>query len=147
MSLLPWLANAGNPAMSPYAEGKKGTCHTDIIYARETRKGRVGTTQKLRLKAERWYNECSRDPPQWGQHKATECTGLPLLAQSKHWCSCTNKHSKTKGNADPWQVHWCKWEHWHRLMHRHVSIAILWTLKRTQMLFDVNSIKLHLTAF
>ena len=30
--LLPWLANPGNPAMSPHAEGEKkktGTCHTD----------------------------------------------------------------------------------------------------------------------
>ena len=37
MRLLPWLANPGKPAMSPQAEGKKGTHHTDIIYTVETR--------------------------------------------------------------------------------------------------------------
>jgi len=37
MRLLPWLANSGNPAMSPYAKGKKGTPHIDIIYTMEKR--------------------------------------------------------------------------------------------------------------
>ena len=38
--LPPWLANPGNPAMSPHAEGKKtGTCHIDETVER---KGRTG---------------------------------------------------------------------------------------------------------
>ena len=40
MRLLPWLANPCSPAMSPCAEGKKGTCHTDVINTEETRKSR-----------------------------------------------------------------------------------------------------------
>jgi len=35
-----WLANPCSPAMSPCAEGKKGTCHTDVINTEETRKSR-----------------------------------------------------------------------------------------------------------
>ena len=35
-----WLANPGNPAMSPYTEGNKGTCHTGILYTVESREGR-----------------------------------------------------------------------------------------------------------
>ena len=38
----PWLANPGIPAMSPHAEGKKGTCHSDTIYTVETREGGGG---------------------------------------------------------------------------------------------------------
>ena len=30
-SLLPWLANPGKPAMSPHAEGKTGTHHTEHL--------------------------------------------------------------------------------------------------------------------
>ena len=48
MRLLPWLANPGNSAMSPHAQGKKGTHHNDIIYSVKTSQGREGTTQKLR---------------------------------------------------------------------------------------------------
>jgi len=34
--MLPWLANPGNPAMSPHAEGKKtGTHHTDKTVERK----------------------------------------------------------------------------------------------------------------
>ena len=32
MRLLPWLANSGNPAMSPSAQEKKRTHHTDVTY-------------------------------------------------------------------------------------------------------------------
>jgi len=35
--MVPWLANPGNLAMRPHTEGKKGTHHTDIILAVETR--------------------------------------------------------------------------------------------------------------
>ena len=41
MRLLPWLANPGNPTMSPHTEGKKGTRHTDVVYTVEKRE-RVG---------------------------------------------------------------------------------------------------------
>ena len=93
--------NPGNPAMSPYAEGKKGTFHTGIIYTVETRKGEGGTTQKLHLKAEEHYNKHMRDPHACGQEKAANCMGLPMLAQSMRWCMCMNKHSKTQENDNP----------------------------------------------
>jgi len=40
---LPWLANPGNPAMSPHMEGENtGTCHTDKTVERkgDAREGR-----------------------------------------------------------------------------------------------------------
>ena len=39
MRMLPWLATPGKPAMSPHAEGKKGTHDTDVIYMVETNTG------------------------------------------------------------------------------------------------------------
>ena len=42
MRLLPWLANPANPATSPHADGKKATCHTDMIYTVEKREGGGG---------------------------------------------------------------------------------------------------------
>ena len=38
--LFPWLANPGNPAMSPHAEGRAGTCHTELTV--EKREGNLG---------------------------------------------------------------------------------------------------------
>jgi len=46
--LLPWLANPGNPAMSPHAEGDKtGTCDADKTVERkgETGEGRGDSLQ------------------------------------------------------------------------------------------------------
>jgi len=37
MRLLPWLANSSSPAMSPSAEEKKRTHHTDATYPGGTR--------------------------------------------------------------------------------------------------------------
>ena len=39
----------GNPAMSPHAGGKKGTCLTDIIYAVEKREGVGGDNPETML--------------------------------------------------------------------------------------------------
>ena len=50
--LLPWLANPGNPAMSPHAEGEKktGTCHTDKKNGRKGRDrgGETASKESLR---------------------------------------------------------------------------------------------------
>lgn len=59
------------------------------------------------------------------------------LAQSMHWCRCTNKHGKTQGKADPSQMYW------------RMRITTPWTPQGNKklMLFLVNSNKLlHLTA-
>jgi len=64
MRLLPWLANPGNPAMSPHAEGKEGTHHTDIVYIQWKKgKGRERTTQKLCSNVEWCHNK----------HKGSTC--------------------------------------------------------------------------
>ena len=43
---LPWLANPGNPAMSPHVEGEKtGTRHTDKTVERKGRQGRGESLQ------------------------------------------------------------------------------------------------------
>ena len=39
-TLLPWLGNPDNSAMSSHAEGRKGTRHTGIVYI--VGKGRLG---------------------------------------------------------------------------------------------------------
>ena len=41
------------------------------------------------------------DPNTCEQQKTAVCTHLPVLAQSMHWCRCTNEHSKMQGNSDP----------------------------------------------
>jgi len=44
---LPWLANPGNPAMSPHAVGEKtGACHTDKTVERKGRTEGVETVSK-----------------------------------------------------------------------------------------------------
>ena len=32
-----------------------------------------------------------RDPCTCGQQKTADCIGLPMLAQSMHWCRCMNE--------------------------------------------------------
>ena len=157
MRLLPWLANPGNPAMNPHAEGHPP--HWYKIYSGN--KGGLGggggeASQKLCSKAQRRYNERIRDPRACGQQETADCTGLPMLAPSMHWRRCTNELSKTQGNAEPWRLHWRKcltkhlWarkERWHSRMNWCVCLTVPWTLKGKQTLFVFNSIKLHLTAF
>ena len=41
----PMAGKSWHPAMSPHAEGKKGTSYTDTIHTEQTREGRGGTTQ------------------------------------------------------------------------------------------------------
>ena len=81
MRLLPGLANPGNPAMSPHAEGKKGTSHTDITYTVETREGR-GEEPRNYPRRENGAATNTRDPPACGQQKMADYTGLTMLAQS-----------------------------------------------------------------
>lgn len=54
--MLPWLATPGKRAMSPHAEGKKGTHDADVIYMVETKTGGGEKTHKLCLKAE-WHHK------------------------------------------------------------------------------------------
>ena len=82
--------------MSPHAEEKKGTCHTDVIYTVETREGRGGDNPKTMLEY-----RTTRDSHAYGQQKTADCSGLPVLAQSMHWGRCTNEQSKMQGSADP----------------------------------------------
>jgi len=81
MRLLPWLANPDNPAMSPQAEGKKGTRHNDIIYIMETRED---CGEQPRNYAQRQNNATTktRDSCTRGQQKTADCTGSQTLAQS-----------------------------------------------------------------
>ena len=71
------------------------------------------------------------DPNTCEQQK-TAVTYLPVLAQSMHWCGCTNGHSKMQGNADPWWMHWRKCLTRHCCALRNIDmgecIAILQTL-------------------
>ena len=109
----------------------------DIIYTGETRGGGGRTTQKLCLKA------CST-VLQWTHEGSTRIWTTEevwlhrlTLAQSMHWCRCTNKHGKTQGKADPSQMYW------------RMRITTAWTPQGNKklMLFLVNSNKLfHLTA-
>ena len=42
-SQLPWLANPGNPVMSPHVQGKKaGTCHTEQVSGNMKGRGHAG---------------------------------------------------------------------------------------------------------
>jgi len=61
MRLLPWLANPGDPAMSPLAKGKKGTRHADKVIIIQLKQGRLGggTTQKLNGTATNTRDPCA----------------------------------------------------------------------------------------
>ena len=141
MRLLPWLANPGNPAMSPHTEGNKGTCHTGIIYTVESREGR-GRTIQLCLKAEGCYHECMRHPCACGQQKTTDCISLLMLAPSKHWCRCMIEHSRMLEHRPltdalvqvPHKIQLGTREHRHMGMHWGMCITIPHTVKGTQML-------------
>ena len=50
----------------------------------------------------------TRDPCAGGQHKTTDCTGLPMLAPGMHWHWCMNKQREMQGSADPCHMHWHK---------------------------------------
>ena len=103
----PWLANPGNPAMTPLLEGKKGTHHTDMIYTVETG---GGDNPKTMPKHKTSQKTNTRDPCACGQQKTINYTGLPLLAQSMHWwCRFMNEHSKMQRNTDPCPMHWCQY--------------------------------------
>ena len=132
----------------PTTVGKKGTCHTDIIYMVETRVGRgeqpIETMLEGRTALHRKH--------EW-QEKNADCTGLPMLAQTTHWHRWTNKQTQqNKRECRPLLdalVQVCHktplghGECRHSWMHWHLYITILQTLKGTQMLFVVNSVKLH----
>ena len=101
MRLLPWLANRGKPAMSPHAEGKKGTRHTDIVYTVEKR-GRVGGNNPKTVLKHRMA------PQQTEGIHAHVGNGRPLTAQVYQcWlhactgvCARTN-NTKCKGAQTP----------------------------------------------
>ena len=86
---LPWLANPGNPAMSPHAEGRTGTRHTGKQW--KEREGRGGTSLRT----------CSHT-------KTLTVNTIPVMAantsQSEHtWKpgACTYQHTADQQrNAD-----------------------------------------------
>ena len=80
--------------MSSHAEGKKGICHTDIIYTVKTSEVRGEQPRNYF----QWQNGTTmnmRDPFAHGQQKTADCTGLPTLAQSIHW----HRHKGTQQNT------------------------------------------------
>jgi len=97
--LCPWLANPGVPAMSPYAYGKKGTCHSDtiIIYGGRKEGWWEGKQPRNYGRMQNGATTNMRDPRACGQQKTIDYTGLPVLAQDMHWCRCKNEHTKCKG--------------------------------------------------
>ena len=104
LRLLPWVANPGNPAMSPHAEGKKGACHTDIIYIQWKKKTSVGRGGEGLCSNVEWHfnkHKCTRDPRACGQHKTTDCTGPLMLAPRMHCHRCMNKQRKNAGERRP----------------------------------------------
>ena len=99
---IPWLANPGKPAMSPHAEGRKGTHRTNIIYIVPKREGwGGGDNPETMLKNRVVLSSNMRDPHVCGQQKTADCTGLPMLTQCMHWCRRTNEHNKMQGSTDP----------------------------------------------
>ena len=108
MRLLLWLANPGNPAISPHPEGTKGTCYNNIVYTVEKRESwGGGTTQKLHSKAEWSYNKHEGSTHMWitddrKLHRLTNASSTHAL------CRCTNKSSKMQGSTDPCRMHWHK---------------------------------------
>ena len=150
MRLLPWLTNPGNPAMSPHAEGKKGTCYTDIIYTVETRKGGwVGTAQKLCPSTEWRDNKHKGSACMW----TTEDCCLHRLTNTSSRHALAQEHEHTQKNARecrplpqvPHKTLLGMKECWMRQMLWNMCITIPQTLKGTQMLSVVNSVK-DLTA-
>ena len=94
--------------MSPHAEGKKGTRHTDIVYT-GGKKARLGEEQPRNYV--QTYNGATtntRDPRACGQQKTADCKGLPTLAPRMHWRMCMNKQRKKQGSADSCRMHWRK---------------------------------------
>ena len=149
MYVLSWLASPGNPTMSAHAEGKKGTCHNDIIYTVETREGGGGgNNPKTLLEVERRYNKHNGTTHMW----ITEDLWLHRLTNagnSKH--ALAQMHARTQQNAGerrpltnaraqvPHKTPLCTKESWHKRMHWHVCITI------PQTLFVVNKRSLQLT--
>ena len=86
MTLLPWLANPGNPAMSPHAEGNPSYWYN--IYSGNKGQRQNGATMNTR-----------------GIH--THVNNRRLLTSQGYqcWHRCTNQHRKMHRNADPWWVH------------------------------------------
>ena len=68
-TLLPWLGNPGNPATG---EGRRGTCHTDIVYT--VGKGRVGGGNPENMLQCRMALQQTRGIH---AHRLINCTGLP----------------------------------------------------------------------
>ena len=83
MRLLIWLANRGNPAMSPHAKGKKGTCYNDIVYTAKKREGE-GEQPRNYTRKQNGPTKNMRDPLTCGSHMTADYTGLPMLAQHMH---------------------------------------------------------------
>ena len=69
---------AGNPAMSPHAEGKKGTSHIDIIYTVETREGKGENNPETMLEG--------RMSLQWTQGIHTHVDNRRWLAAQASQC-------------------------------------------------------------
>ena len=138
MRLLPWLANPGNPALSPHTEGKKGTCHTDIVHTVEKMgKGRGEQSKKLCSNVEWRHNKHEGSMRMWAiedcwLHRFTN-------AGSTHPLACV--HEQTTLNARecrplplalshvPHKTPLDKKERWHRWMHWHVCLTNPQTLK------------------
>ena len=143
---------SGQPNHEPPRQREEGhPSHWSNIYS-GNKGGKGGATQKLRSKAERCYNEHMRDPCAYGQCKTPDWKVLPTLAQSMHWRRCMNECSKNARECRllmdvlvqvPHKTPLGIREHWYRRMLWCMCITILWTLKGTQTLFVVNSVKLH----
>ena len=134
----------------PTTIGKKGTCHTDIIYMVDTTVGRGeqsrnsyyawrqnGITSKAwETREERWL------------HRLTNASSNHALTQVNKQTQPNTRECRPLMDAlvkacykTPLGTGECR--HTCRRMHRHVCITILQTLKGTQTVFVVNSVRLH----
>jgi len=132
---LPWLANPGNPAMSPHPEGK-GRGPLMISQTMETRDGGGrGTTQRLCWNAEWCYNKYegstdNRRPltVQAYQCKLKACTGASARTNAGKCNGTQTLDGCTHKTLLGMKEHWQRWMHWHV----YITIA--------QTLFVVNKI-------
>ena len=89
--LLPWLANPGNPAMSPHAVRGAGTHHTLETVERGRERGGRGTAWAMSC----YTTKCLRTPPVYTPHYDPWACGNPTHVHMcwHHWLPGECKHS------------------------------------------------------
>lgn len=84
----PMAGKSWHPAMSPHAEGKKGTSYTDTIHTEQTREGRGGTNPET----------CSNAGQRCSKHERCMCMWMTEDCCLHRVTNASSKHKRRQQN-------------------------------------------------